>query len=253
VSRPVISTFAASRPRSHGSPVVQQNRLPWPFDSHTWRSPRAELADAAHPIRRSQGRRDPGAPSRGRSAAPTQPTPHPDVDRPRAPQRAQQTAPYLVARAAARLTQNPAALARPPRHPPLDLPQTTTRPPTHPGADPGPGAADGSREPHLGLPTHPGRTSRTRPPRGRLHRLDDPQGRGHRSRPAAVRPDPGDSSSPRRPPRSSRSTSPTSTPSSSAASTCSSRSSTAPAACTSPGLPPTPPDPESPNRPATCS
>jgi hypothetical protein len=49
----------------------------------------------------------------------------------------------------------PAALARPPRRPPLDLPATTTGPPAHPTTDPGPRAADGPRQPHLGLPTHP--------------------------------------------------------------------------------------------------
>ena len=141
-SRGLISAFAAGRPRGHSpSPrsIIPRCGLPTRLSAAR---PRAELPDPARPLRRSQRRRDPGAPSRGRSAAPTQPTPHPDVDRPRAPQRAQPTAPYLVARAAARLTPNPAALARPPRRPPLDLPQTTTRPPTHPAA-PGPGSAVG--------------------------------------------------------------------------------------------------------------
>ena len=59
--------------------------------------------------------------------------------------------------------------------------------PSHP--DPGPGAADGAREPDLGLPPHPRRAGRTRPPRRRLHRLEDPQDRRHRSRPPTVRPD----------------------------------------------------------------
>jgi hypothetical protein len=35
VSRPLISTFAAGRPRSHGSQAAQQDRSPWPFDSRT--------------------------------------------------------------------------------------------------------------------------------------------------------------------------------------------------------------------------
>ena len=76
--------------------------------------------------------------------------------------------------------------------------------------------------PRLGLLTHPGRTRRTRPFDGRVHRLDDPQDCGYRPRPDAVRTDLGDSSWPRRLTRSSRSTSPTSTPSSYAASTSSS-------------------------------
>ena len=35
VSCPLISAFAASRPRSHGSQAAQQDRAPWPFDSRT--------------------------------------------------------------------------------------------------------------------------------------------------------------------------------------------------------------------------
>jgi hypothetical protein len=35
VSRPLISAFAAGRPRSHGSQAAQQDRSPWPFDSRT--------------------------------------------------------------------------------------------------------------------------------------------------------------------------------------------------------------------------
>jgi hypothetical protein len=35
VSRPLISAFAASQPRSHGSEAAQQDRSPWPFDSRT--------------------------------------------------------------------------------------------------------------------------------------------------------------------------------------------------------------------------
>ena len=151
--------------------------------------PRAELAGATRPIRRSQRCRDPGAPSRGCGAASTQPTPDADLARPRRAQRAEQAAPYPVAPAAARFTENPAALARPPRRPPLDLPPTTTRPPTHPTADPGPGDADGPREPHLGLPPHPGRARRTRPSGRRFHRMEDPQGRWHRSRSATIRAD----------------------------------------------------------------
>ena len=53
------------------------------------------------------------------------------------------------------LTPNAAALARPTRRPPLDLPAPTTRPTTHPTTDPGPGAADGPRESPLGLQTDP--------------------------------------------------------------------------------------------------
>ena len=67
---------------------------------------------------------------------------------------AQQAAAHTAAPAPARHAEDPAALARPPRHPTLDLPATTTGPAAHGAADPGPGAADGPREPQLGLPTH---------------------------------------------------------------------------------------------------
>src|SRR6185503_1044449 len=75
------------------------------------------------------------------------------------------------------LASNPAALARPARRPPLDLSPPIARPNTHRTADPGPRAADGPRESSLGLQTHPGQAGRTRPSRGRLDRLEDPQRR----------------------------------------------------------------------------
>jgi hypothetical protein len=53
--------------------------------------------------------------------------------------------------AAAGVSSNVVALARPPRCPPLDLRATTTRPPAHRNADPGPRPADGPGESRLGL------------------------------------------------------------------------------------------------------
>jgi hypothetical protein len=181
--------------------------------------PSAELAGATRPIRFSQGRRDPRAAPRGRRAAPTQPTPDPELGRPRRAQRAEPAAAHPVAPAAARLTPNPAALARPTRRPPLDPPRTPTRPPANLPTDPGPGTADGPREPDLGLPTHPRRAGRTRPPDRRLHRVDDPEDPAESTRPRSGPDRPGNSSSPPKPRRSSPSTSPTSTRSSCAAST----------------------------------
>ena len=93
--------------------------------------PRAELAGAARSLRRDQGCGDPGAASRGHRAAPKQPSSIDVVARPRRAQCAEQAAPHLAAPAAARVAQNPAALARPPRCPPLDLPAPTPRPTTH--------------------------------------------------------------------------------------------------------------------------
>jgi hypothetical protein len=105
--------------------------------------PRTELAGAARPVRRDQGRRDPGAPSRGRRTTPTQPTPDNVLGRPCVPQRTRQTASYLIAQAAACVAEDSTALARPSRRPRMDLPATPTRPPTRSAADPGTGAADG--------------------------------------------------------------------------------------------------------------
>ena len=59
--------------------------------------------------------------------------------------------PAPVAPDAAGLAPNPVALARRSRRPTLDLPASTTGPTTHHSADPSPGAADGPREPPLGL------------------------------------------------------------------------------------------------------
>ena len=186
---PLISAFAASHlavtvrsPRS----MIARCGLPTHLSAAR---PHAELAGAARPIRRSQRRRDPRAPSPGRPAAPTQPTPDADLIGPRSAQRAEQTAPYPAAPAAARFTQNPAALACPPPRPPLDLPRRQPgRPPT-----PQPIRARllqmGPREPHLGLPTHPRRTGRPRPSDRWLHGVEDLKGGRQRPRTAAIRTD----------------------------------------------------------------
>ena len=119
--------------------------------------PHAGLAGPSRPIRHGQGRRDPGAPSRGRRTAPTQPAPDLDLRRPRRPQCTGQAATHAATSVTARHAEDPAALARPTRRPTLDLPETPPRPPAHSTADPGAGATDGGREPQLGLPTHPRR------------------------------------------------------------------------------------------------
>ena len=106
--------------------------------------------------------------------------------------------------------------------------------------------------PTLGLPPHPGRAGRPRPPGRRLHRLDDPQGCRPRSRPATLRPDLATvphRAGPRDPrrrlrPRRHRLPAPPLHPRRDRARHA--------AACTSPGSPPIPPAPGSPSRPATC-
>jgi len=76
--------------------------------------PHAELAGATRPVNRDQGHRDLGAPSRGRRAAPT--PPRPMLTSPGTTAhflRAEQAPTHAAAPAAAGVTQNPAALARP--------------------------------------------------------------------------------------------------------------------------------------------
>src|SRR4051794_32125163 len=151
--------------------------------------PRVEPADAARPLRRSQGRRDPGPPSRNRRAAPTPPAREVELGRPCPAQCVEPTPTSRSATAAARLTQDAAALARPARRPPLDLFATTTRPTAHRATGSGVGAADGPGEPDVGLPPRAGRTCRTRPPDCGVHRLDNPQEGRPRSGSATLRPD----------------------------------------------------------------
>jgi hypothetical protein len=142
---------------------------------------RAELASAARPIRRRQGRRDLDASARGRDTASHEHPAEPDLARPRRAQRTEQTAARRAASGAAGVAPNTIALAPPPRRPPLDLPAPTTRPTTHRAGDPRPRAPHGPRESPLGISTDPGRVGRTRPFRGRLDYLEDFEGRGTRS------------------------------------------------------------------------
>ena len=123
--------FTANSPQRHPprqASMIGNRGLPTRL---TGAYPRAELAGAARSLRRDQGCGDPGAASRGHRAAPKQPSSIDVVARPRRAQCAEQAAPHLAAPAAARVAQNPAALARPPRCPPLDLPAPTPRPTTH--------------------------------------------------------------------------------------------------------------------------
>src|SRR3954471_7187130 len=96
---------------------------------------RAVLAGAARPLRHRQERRDPDTAPRGRRAAPHQPSAHPDLARPRDPQRPQQAAADPAAPHATGLAPHAAALAPPAHHLTLDLPTPTARPTTHLAAD----------------------------------------------------------------------------------------------------------------------
>ena len=189
LSRRLISTFAASHARNHSrTPASMIARCGFPTHVPDAR-PRAELAGAPRPIERNQGRRDPGPPSRNRRTSTTQFTPRADVGM--TERSSAHWAGCYPRRCAgwAGVPEDPAALARPSRRPPLDLPATPTGSSTHRPADPCPRAADGPRESDMGLPTHPGRTRRTRPPARRLRHLEDFDQRRHRPRSVTVRPD----------------------------------------------------------------
>jgi hypothetical protein len=186
------STFAARRPTDlaarRPSPHSMISRCGPPTRLPDAR-PRRELAGAARPIRRGQGRRDPRAATRGRRPAPTQPAPGTDVGRPGVPQRLGQAAAHAATPTPAGLATNTAAMVCPARGPPLDLPATTPGPTTHRATRAGAGAADGPREPTVGIPPHPRRTGRARPPDRRVNGVEDLEGRRHRSRSAPVRTD----------------------------------------------------------------
>src|SRR3954451_4577116 len=111
--------------------------------------PRAELAGSVRPLRRDQGRRDPHTAARGRRAAAQQSSPD-VVARPQPAQRTEQAAACPTPSGAARVTAHAAALARPTRRSPLELPASTTRTTTHATPDPGTRAPTGPRESPLG-------------------------------------------------------------------------------------------------------
>jgi hypothetical protein len=140
--QPADLALTVSSPGSMISFCGSPTRVPGP-------RPRAELADAARPVRRSQGRRDPGLASRGGGcrAAPTQPAPEVELGRPRAAQYAEPAPADRSAPAVAGVTENTAALALPPGGPPLELSATTTRTPNHVANGSRAGVADGPGEP----------------------------------------------------------------------------------------------------------
>jgi hypothetical protein len=145
------SAFAVARRDDHRPSLISMighcgppTRLPH-ARTHT------ELARAARPIRHGQGRRDPGAASRGRGAAPSQSALATNVGRSCVLQRFGQAAARTGTAAPAGLATNAAALACPARRPPLDLPATTTRPTTRRTTCPGAGTGHRSGEPELGL------------------------------------------------------------------------------------------------------
>jgi hypothetical protein len=134
--------------------------------------PAVRLAGPARPLDRLQERGAAGAPARGRRAAPHQSAAPPGLGRPRCARRAH---PAPAARAADAPAGHPGyrpAVAPPPGHPEMDLPEPD-RTAAGQRRDRRADRATRHREPQPGLPADPGRTGQARPPGRRIH---DPAG-----------------------------------------------------------------------------
>ena len=149
VSRPMISAFATSRPRATPRRPPSRISRRGPSTRVPDARPRAELAGAARPLRRNQGRRDPGAPPRSRRAAPTQPAPEAELGRPRAAQRAEPTAPRRCAGCGSSHPE-PCCAGTPSSSRRWTYPRRQPGRPPVAQPDPGAGAADGPGEPRWG-------------------------------------------------------------------------------------------------------
>lgn len=140
--------------------------------------PHRRIARPPGQHRCGQRRGDLGAPSRERGPAPAESDTAPGLGRPSGARRPDQIPAPGVGGAPARHSDHGHALASAAGRPPLDISQ-----PVRPAADrPShhrPGRADVPGQPRLGLPTHPRRTARPRPPCERVHDPADPQPVGH--------------------------------------------------------------------------
>ena len=162
--------------------------------------PATELADTAPPRTVVQGHRAPRPPPRGRRTPQNQPQAPPRLGRPSTARRTHPTPARGAARASPGHPGHGPALAPPPGHQEVDLPEplrAPTRRPNDRRAD----RADGPRERDLGLPAHPRRTAQARPPRRRIHDPQNPQAAADTAGTAPSPPTrPGDASCERRPP-----------------------------------------------------
>src|SRR3954451_23150522 len=146
--------------------------------------PAARLADATQPRTVGQGRRDPHPAPRGRRTAQNQPETTPGLGRPGPVRRADPTPSSGATRSPPGHPGHGPALAPPAGGQEVDLPEPR-RSPTPRRHDRRTDRTAGPREPDLGLPADPRRTTQIRPPRRRLHDPPDRQGTADPSRTTA--------------------------------------------------------------------
>jgi hypothetical protein len=120
--------------------------------------PTTELADTAPPRLIVQAHRTPRPPPRGRRTSQNQPQTTPRLGRPSTARRPHPTPTRSAARASPGHPGHGPALAPPPGHQEVDLPEPLRSPTCRPGGHLA-GRTDGPRERDLGLPAHPRRTS----------------------------------------------------------------------------------------------
>ena len=148
-------------------------RVPAPALSHL--RPALRLAGPARPVIGLQGRRAARAAARGRRAAPHPSAAPAGLGRPRGPRRADPAPAGKAADAPAGHPRHRPALAPPPGHPQVDLPEPD-RTAAGQRRDRRADRAARHREPRLGIQADPGRAAQARPPGQRIHHPPGPQG-----------------------------------------------------------------------------
>ena len=137
--------------------------------------PALRLTDPARPVVGLQGRRVARAAARGRRAAPRQFPAPARLGRPGGPRRADPAPAGKAAEAPAGHPRHRPAVAPPPGHPQVDLPQPD-RTAAGQRQDHRADRTARHREQQLGIPADPRRAAETRPPSRRVHHPPGPQG-----------------------------------------------------------------------------
>ena len=137
--------------------------------------PGLRLAGPARPVTRLQERGAAGAAARDRRAAPRHSAAPAGLGRPRGPRRADPAPAGKAAAAPAGHARNRAAVAPPPGHPEMGLPEPD-RTAAGQRRDHRAHRTARHREPRLGVPADPGRAAQARPPGRRVHDPPGPPG-----------------------------------------------------------------------------
>ena len=148
-------------------------RVPPPALPHL--RPALRLAGPARPVIGLQGRGAARAAARGRRAAPHQSAAPAGLGRPRGPRRADPAPAGKAADAPAGHPRHRPAVAPPPGHPEVDLPEPD-RTAAGQRRDHRAHRAARHREPRLGIQEDPRRAAQARPPGQRIHDPPGPQG-----------------------------------------------------------------------------